>query len=514
MSKLNPYSKSFLPTKELTNINIFDTPKDYYRDIRKKMPQRILKKQKEYSFDVGNMFDTPKDYYKQKSNDSLQFRLKTSQGKKKIFNENTNRWILDTSTSRKRIKGKLKTKKNVKFSENPIIEEFEVGKPIINPEYEQGITIDICGKYSKNISIDLNLVKSTNIKPIDLVIDLSNSINKNIQIPGYLEYNGIPLNNITYISEGSFGSVFKYSTGDSKLPIGWKKVKSKSSGEFYFFNEEFGKSMWDKPKDTESINYELAVKTYKNPKDSEISFINFLNKNNFRGSCNLINSIILKMSKKYVSIMDLMDGTLSDLVIVPIQDKINILKRSAEHMLCIKKLTGELYYTDLKSGNILYKCFKNRKMKIVIGDIGGLCFDSDNRGSSTYPTPESLHSGPNCNEATVVWDLGVTFLELLGWDTTKLFYWNSATNNSSVEFAFKCIQELEEIIIKYRLDEILIYGTNTSLSMILFEMFDPNPNKRFTLEELIDSLNNGYIKPQVNTPNSNSPESDNSSYDS
>lgn len=482
MSMLNPYAKSFIPIKQ---------------------QQTKKKNEPSSSLNVGNMFNTPENYYKSSINDSqYKFKTKTSRGKQKIFNAKTNRWVLDNSSNRKRIsQSNIKTKKKVTFANKPIIEEviIEESPELITPEHSEGITLELCSRYSRNPTIDLNLIKSTSRPPKNLFINVNQSMKNDI--PGYLEYDGIPLNNIQYISRGSFGTVFKYSNHPNKLPNGWRSVKSKSTGDTYFVNDESGKPQWNKPIDTTKKYYEIAVKTYNDPQDTEIALINELNKVKKISNqlpCNLINSKIINVklpnkSKKNVSVMDLMDGTLSDLVVCPIQDKINILLRLCEHLLCIKKITGNLYYTDLKVGNVLYKCYKNRKVKIVIGDIGGLCTYPEQRGSSTYPPPETLHSGSNCNEGTVVWDIGVTFLELLGYDTTKLFYWKPARNYNQAEFSFKCIEELTKITLNYNLDNIIVKG-DTSISMILLKMLDPNPNDRINLIELINALKNGLPK--------------------
>jgi len=86
-------------------------------------------------------------------------------------------------------------------------------------------------------------------------------------------------------------------------------------------------------------------------------------------------------------------------------------------------------------------------MKIVIGDIGGLCSGPSQRGSATYPPPESV-TGPNCDEGIMVWGLGVTLLEILDYNT-RLFYWKDAKKLNKMSpnfFKLKCVEEVDNAI--------------------------------------------------------------------
>ena len=71
---------------------LLQTPNDFYRDGRKKAPQRIVKDEYSYVSGLDNMMKTPDDFY---GDISTSLKFKVSNGKKKIFNPNTNRWILD-----------------------------------------------------------------------------------------------------------------------------------------------------------------------------------------------------------------------------------------------------------------------------------------------------------------------------------------------------------------------------------------------------------------------------------
>ena len=102
---LNANAQSFDPL-EFTLANIFDTPQEYYQQLNANAKPFIPLKQ-----NLKDVFEIPEEKFIEES--PFEFRLKTSQGRKKVFNPNTSRWILDTSTNRKRIlqKQTIKTKK-------------------------------------------------------------------------------------------------------------------------------------------------------------------------------------------------------------------------------------------------------------------------------------------------------------------------------------------------------------------------------------------------------------------
>jgi hypothetical protein len=465
MSKLNPNAEAYVP---INQNSIYNTARE--------------------SSELAS-------FHSAKSNEPFMFETKTSRGKKKVFNPTTSRWILDNKRSRKRItdtysKQKKTKKKSVSFVPEPIIQYISPK----TPEYNEGLTLEACQKYSKNIPINLNKLKPGKQNQ-DVSIEWGKANKKTF--PGFLEYEGIPLNYISYISQGTYGTVYKYSNGTDDLPEGWvMKQSTKDPSRFYYLNESLGKAQWDKPKSYSNRFYEIAIKTYNDPKDPEINLVNELKKNGKNGICNLINSSILNLTyngnKTHVSAMELMDGTLCDLQnLTSIPDKIEILKKIVDHFICIKREIGEsVNYTDLKCANVLYKCFKNKKIKIVIGDIGGLCNGWD--GASTYPPPEFLHEknykGNNCTESILVWGIAVTFLELLGYNTSKLFYWKKARTMSVLNFMRACKSETALIIDTYGLN---LSINDTPFSIILQKMLEPNPNERISLSNLKKALSTG-----------------------
>jgi hypothetical protein len=493
-------SSKYIPVSntDLDISGLLKTPNDFYRDGRKKAPQRIVKDKYSYVSGLDNMMKTPDDFYGDISN-SLKFKV--SNGKNKVFNPNTNRWILDSKLARERItkleqitsKNPSKSKMTMKKqSSKKIISE---PKEPASPLYPDGLTLDICSKYSRNLEINLDDIKRSYASAVK--IDYGRLKDSDRVIPGFLEYKGIPLNNIEYISKGSFGIVWKYSS-DYKLKPGWNAIKSRSTGEIYYMKN--GKNaQWEIPIDTNYKFYQIAVKTYKYPNDDEIGLVNSLNRNGKRGTCNLMNSKIMELrykdKKTIVSVMDLMDGTLSNLISIPLEDKLKVIQRAAKHLECIRNISSASAYTDLKAANILYKCYKNNKMKIVIGDIGGLCSNPSQRGAATFTSPEAL-KGPNCSEGVMVWDLGVTFLEMINYDVMNLFYWDAAKGYSETQFGFACDKAIKDLIIKNNYNEYII-SNGITLGYLLESMFEVDPNKRITLKKIEDIFTGTYIKPII-----------------
>jgi len=492
---------------------LLQTPTDFYRDGRTKAPQRIVKDKYSYLSGLDNMMKTPNNFY---GDISTSLKFKVSNGMKKIFNPNTNRWILDSKLARDRI-AKLEQITSKNPTKSKMTMKKQSSKKIISepkepqtPLYPDGLTLDICSKYSRNLEINLGDIKMDSDKMSNTVkINYGRLKGSDRVIPGFLQYKGIPLNNIEYISKGSYGTVWKYSS-DYKLKPGWQAITSKSTGGIYYMKN--GKNaQWEIPIDTNYKFYQIAVKTYKSPYDDEINLVNSLNRNGKRGTCNLINSKIMQLRYKgrntIVSAMDLMDGTLSNLISIPLEDKLKIIQRAAKHLECIRNISKGSAYTDLKAANILYKCYKNNKMKIVIGDIGGLCSHPSETGSATFPPPETLGKKPNCSEATMVWDLGVTFLEMINYDVMDLFYWDAAKDYSETEFGFASDNAIEELIVKNGMNDYSI-SNGITLGYLLESMFEVNPNKRITLKQIEDIFTGKYTKPIVEVLSDSDSDSD------
>jgi ribosomal protein L29 len=530
-------------------------------------PSEYLDRDREFNdlYSIGpkqgrkNMFKTPDGYYKstirELSPDSIERRV--FEQKKQMFNPKTSKWILDTTQNRNRIKTYKKSLKNIPKlslvkSTQPIdldeedidyfIDDYEDLPEYYNPDIlidpripEGTLNSEYCkDKYKNNLPVDLNKViynSSERVSFDNSSIYFGKKKSKpaiNIdQIPGLLEYKGKKLNVIQYISRGSFGIVLKYSE-ETPLMDGW--VKNIDEYGTFYYNVNDGSATYTIPRDPNVPFYEIAVKTYSDQNDDEIKLINKLNNDSnpeiFSGMCNTINTKILENNNgEKFAIMDLMDGTLSDLIKddLTIKQAIEITLDITNNFKCIHDKGYS--YTDLKSANVLYKCYKDNEgdghIKIVLGDIGSICKNSIQQepiwtsnyyiastpisgGVATYPPPEAIENPGNtpCNQDTMSWDIGIILLELLGYDTVNEFYWDSPLIN-------KCINEYSnpsKVFLKYIRNSVLpnindIYDLN---SYILYKnqiignltLYDLIKNildvkeRRIKLEEIINGLNN------------------------
>ena len=247
---------------------------------------------------------------------------------------------------------------------------------IASVEYEDGIdTIEVCNTFNSPL-LDLDSISASD-EPIDILEIEDKYLD---EIPGVIKYEGTVLPVVKFISVGGFGKVFSYSSIDNK--------------------------------------YSIAVKTYDDKNDPEIKIIQDISK---ILDCDTINAKIIKMHNSKtnkttnVAVMDLMDGTLWDFhgFYLSYDIILKLIYKLTESLECLNK--KGLTYTDLKPGNILYKCFKSNKLKVALGDLGSIC-KKGNVGSSTYPPPEYTYPqmDKNCEESTMVWGLGIILLDLLG----------------------------------------------------------------------------------------------------
>ena len=158
---------------------------------------------------MADIIETP-TYFYEPDDQLLSLQFKTSKGKKKVFNPNTNRWILDSKAARDRassisqsVKSKLTKKKSLPIKQISPLKPPPPPPEPPSPEYADGITLDICSKYSRNLEIDLDNIKQENInsipvKDLNLKIDYGRLKGKEREIPGLLSYKGTLLNNIKY----------------------------------------------------------------------------------------------------------------------------------------------------------------------------------------------------------------------------------------------------------------------------------------------------------------------------
>ena len=325
---------------------------------------------------------------------------------------------------------------------------------IASVEYEDGIdTEEVCNTFNSPL-LDLDSISASD-EPIDILEIEDKYLD---EIPGVIKYEGTVLPVVKFISVGGFGKVFSYSSIDNK--------------------------------------YSVAVKTYNDKNDPEIKIIQDISK---ILDCDTINAKIIKMyntktnKNTNVAVMDLMDGTLQDFHKLNLSTDIilKIIYKLTESLECLNK--KGLTYTDLKPNNVLYKCFKNNKLKVALGDLGSIC-KKGKEGSSTYPPPEYTYPqmDKNCEESTMVWGLGIILLDLLGintqifeWQNTRPTYVGSFGDRVKIDPRFKSKHVFNASIHKYVLN--ILPTINDPIILELLKEIFLKP-KRITLQGILDIL--------------------------
>ena len=255
-----------------------------------------------------------------------------------------------------------------------------------------------------------------------------------------LSFNSTPLTDIKYINEGTYGKVYLYGKGD----------------------------------------IQIAVKTYKYPDDEEIDIIQMLNSKKI--SCNTVNTKLIRMPGEYISIMDIMSGSLDKMKgKLSLPDIYKTVKEIAKNLNCLDK--KKLSYTDLKTANILFKCYDKKYIKTSLGDLGGIC----NRGAdhiATWPPYEYKDDQGTviCNEKTMVWCLGVIILELLNLNVNR-FHWSMIDGETSESIN----RYLDRVCMMKQLDTVKLKRKMTG-DKLLLKMLDINSRKRIGLQTIINNI--------------------------
>ena len=426
--------------------------KDMYFNVFKKKPRGkyandklyLLNKINKESMKLKNMKESKKDSEAKSKKDSKAKSKKESKAKSK-----KSKIITETS-----IKNTLKKSKDSFEFMNPI--DIDINLTNDTPAYKtdelNSHKTSFCERYKDVEPLDLNKINLSKIEG-----SKCNEIKKKNYFDSTksfkLSYNNeINLCNTKYISEGSFGTVYLYSDKDEK--------------------------------------YKIAVKSYFDSDDDEIGIYKLLLHKGV--NCNIINMKIIEyrpfFSKYYVGVMDYMHGSLSDLkgkldsdLLLP------IIKDIAMALDCLK--SKKLAYTDLKTDNILYKCSKG-KIKIVLGDIGSICRSGD-YNSCTWLPIEYLKTGgfPKCNEATMVWGLGVIILELLKFNVNFFHYSNiEKFKETDIKKSHIYIYHKYYIPIKEKYKDYFKFKPNTlTIEDIIFSIFSKT-KKRLKLRDIINAI--------------------------
>ena len=484
----------------------------------------------------------PKSKYKDLTYKSQVYRTKKTNSGERLYNPLTKRWIKNTASNRNSVLKQIEKSNIVKespgdyrfeqFSDEVLPDLFK--SPSSNslrrntnksdsvrssksdvipdtPVFEEGITVESCDLTMKTELIDLDDIQESK----DTIIDHQNIYIDNdilTKIPGLISYRGIELPVIEEVTSGGFGTVYRYSS-ITDLPEGWT-VKKTESGTYYG-NEATGETQWQRPRKPNDLYYSVAVKVYKKKTDNEINTINMINKKLGRGFCNTVNAKIIELNNNYkkekqtVAIMDSMDGSLDKLPEIKDPYKIkDIIEDLTNIMVCLFELGYA--YTDIKDRNILYKCYKNNKIKLSLGDLGGLCF-LNKKETCTYPPPEHMfRTTNNCTEKTMVWGIGIVALQLLQLNTRD-FAWDIVDEHNKrkdfIEWINITVPDLlssiniEEVILADFIDDKSKINIKYTFRDLIVSMLEPDPTKRISLIEIlyiIAGIKSSVIKRNTN----------------
>lgn len=352
------------------------------------------------------------------------------------------------STSKKCPEGKRlnpKTKRCIKIKNHKIssVKKCPKGK-ILNPKTKRCILDNSQNRRRlglSNIKTKKQKINTTrckkypNIEPVEL--------DRVKHLGGLLfSYNDTVLDRQKYISEGTYGKVY------------------------LIYNNK----------------YKIAVKTYKRKDDEEIGIIQYLNRK--KVPCDTINARVIVekglIQNNTISIMDYMSGPLSLMNHKLLPENIfKVVRDLAVHFDCLNQ--HRLSYTDIKGDNILFKCKDKEQLKIVLGDLGGICKRGDTH-ICTYPPYEYRFDRGivKCNEKTMVWGVGIIALELIGYNIG--------------EFSWSVFGELSGEDIDYYINRFTNPSKYTNKKIdtkheeLLKKMLELNPQKRCDLKTIIKSI--------------------------
>lgn len=345
----------------------------------------------------------------------------------KRLNPKTNRCIkIKPTTIKKCPEGKLLNPKTNRCILDNNINRKRLNLSNIKTKKKLKINTTKCKKYSNIVPVNLDRVK---------------------HLGGLIfSYNDSTLDHQKYISEGTYGKVY---------------------------------SVYNK-------HYKIAVKTYKRNNDEEIGIIRYLNSKKI--PCDTINARII-VEKGYIqdtviSIMDYMSGPLSLMnhKLLPV-NIFKVLRDIAKHFDCLNR--HGLSYTDIKGDNILFKCIDKQELKVVLGDLGGICKRGDTH-ISTYPPYESRFDQGivKCNEKTMVWGVGIIALELIGYNISE-FSWSVFGDLSPEDIKYYINRFTNPS--KYRKSKIY-KKIDIKHENLLKKMLELDPNKRCDLKTIIKSI--------------------------
>ena len=357
------------------------------------------------------------------------------------------------------ISGKVTSQCSVSFQTSENLLRIQIADALAPPNSLESPFI--CSEHKSTYTIeDFGLIrqyqKSSGSEPepiIDAYIQLQSwkysaipGIDFRYMMKGILEYNGNKLKYLRYISSGGFGSVWLASN-----------IRYESFSTY--------------GRDGAIPAYAIAIKVYQDQVDPEIELIRNINRLE-TNLCETVNARIITLSEprlnsiltteydddEYdildmpdpflkehdVAVMEFMDGDLTNL---PLKIRstypnsryflpFNIMRSLVRNLICLDNL-GKAY-GDLKSDNILYRCYTGNKMKISLGDLGSITekynktidfvhlIDSIDFHDDTFKNHDASSAETNDISIYVVWSIGIVICQLFDHQVPLIIRFNCA----------------------------------------------------------------------------------------
>ena len=193
-------------------------------------------------------------------------------------------------------------------------------------------------------------------------------------------------------------------------------------------------------------------------------------------------------------IMEIMDGTIDKLIELSNLENIFCIFYQVVKII-LTLLEFDIYYTDIKLYNVLYKYNGDNTLKILLGDIGSAVpskivnekykinypyFDC----TSTYPAPENptgVFYNPNCKDLT--WGIGINLLLFIT-DISPEKYMYKTDILKSVNLQQEINTDIENSMSKF--DECSL---KTELKNIAKKCLTVDINERISLPNLMNEMN-------------------------
>ena len=235
---------------------------------------------------------------------------------------------------------------------------------------------------------------------------------------------------------------------------------------------------------------------------------------------NLCSDLIVKyIVNEDCIIMENAIGTIKDLkpeIIKNINIIVDILYAILIAIKCL--YDSQLYYTDIKMSNILFRNTKDG-IQIILGDLGSIS-DANSTSYATYFPYEYIYGVKSTKDSIISWGIGILILDLLNIDHSSIEYKNLyelrkmslAVKNEDIDIN----NIYESIVLEVTrfidtltgMTYILNIDKNNFILATLIELIKNTllvsvhtDNKRLDLDAIIVEINNLRVKQEQKTPN-------------